>query len=187
LRRGDEFQQFLRIIEPLLKIVLVFAEGSGRKLRGNAGVFQARIRRDETDLVQTNALRACKRGLQLYGKFGGFCFAGWKGAGKTANFLLCDGGEKLNAGKAGSGEQLSELFFCGSAFQGNAIQQQLRAGGTEHQPVVRTCGNCRAELVPGDVQLFGGTGVLETVQTGKLQEYVKASYEGPSRSRLRIR
>jgi hypothetical protein len=123
LRSGDEFQQFLRIIEPLLKIVLVFAEGSSRELRGDAGVFQARIRGDEADLVQTNALRACKRGLQLYGKFGGLGFAGWKGAGKAANFFLCDGGEKLNAGKAGSGEQLSKLFFGRSAFQGNAIQQ----------------------------------------------------------------
>jgi hypothetical protein len=36
------------------------------------------------------------------------------------------------------------------------------------------------QLTPGDVQLFDSTAVLETVQTGKLQENVQASYEGPS-------
>jgi hypothetical protein len=99
---------------------------------------------------------------------------------------LSDAGKKLNAGKAGGGKQLRKLFLSRSAFQRNAIQQQLGTGGAEHQPVVRSRGNRLSQFAPCDIQLFDGTGVLETVQTGKLQEYVEASYEGPSRSRLGV-
>jgi hypothetical protein len=60
------------------------------------------------------------------------------------------------------------------------------AGGAEHQPVVRSHGDRRSQFAPCDIQLFDGTGVLETVQTGKLQEYIEASHKGPSRSRLGV-
>jgi hypothetical protein len=123
----------------------------------------------------------------LYGKLGRLCLAGWKCPGKPANLFLRDGGKKLNAGQPGSGEQLGKLFLNRSAFQRNAIQQQLGTGGSEHQPVLRSHGNRFPQFAPCDIQLFDGTGVLETVQTGKLQEYVEASYEGSSRSRLDVR
>jgi hypothetical protein len=116
----------------------------------------------------------------LYGEFGRLCFARWKCARKPANLFLCDGGEKLNACQSGSGKQLSELFFGGSAFQGNAVKQQLRTSRAQHEARIRPSGNGRVQLTPGDVQLFDSTAVLETVQTGKFQENVQASYEGPS-------
>jgi hypothetical protein len=180
LRRGNQLEQFLRVIEPFLKLVLVFAERGGRKLCGHAGIFQTRVRRDKADLIQAYALGAGECGFQLYGKFRGLCFACRKRTGKPANLFLCDGGEKLNAGESGSGKQLSELLFGGSAFQGNAVKQQLRTSRAQHEARVRPSGNGLVQLTPGDVQLFDSTAVLETVQTGKLQENVQASYEGPS-------
>jgi hypothetical protein len=60
---SDQFQQFLGIIEPLFEFILVFPKRSGRELRGHAGILQARIRGDETHLIQTYALRARERGF----------------------------------------------------------------------------------------------------------------------------
>jgi hypothetical protein len=131
LSGGDKFQQFLGIIQPFFEIVL-FAEGSGCELRGDAGVLQARISGHEADFVQTDALRSCERGFKLNGELGGFCFAGWKGAGEPAYFFLGDRRKKLNAGEAGGGKQLGKLFLGGSAFERNAIEQELGAGGAKH-------------------------------------------------------
>jgi hypothetical protein len=63
LRRGNQFQQFLRIIEPFSEFVLVSAERSGRELRSDAGVFQARVGRHKANLIQPNALSAGECGL----------------------------------------------------------------------------------------------------------------------------
>jgi hypothetical protein len=186
LSGGDKFQQFLRIIQPFFEIVL-FAEGSGCELRGDAGVLQARIGGHEANFIQADALGAGERGFELNGEFRWLSFAGWKGARKSADFFLRNRGKELNAGEPCGGKQLGELFFGGSAFEGNAIEQELRAGGAEHQAVVGSRGDSSPEFVPRDVQLFGSAGVLEAVQAGELQEYVKASYEGPTRSRLSIR
>jgi hypothetical protein len=125
LRRGNQLQQFLGIIEPFSEFVLVSAEGSCGELRGYAGVFQARVGCDKADLIQPYALGAGERSFQLDGEFGGLCFARWKRPGETADFLLRDRGKKLNAGKSCGGKQLSELFFGGSAFERNAIKKQL--------------------------------------------------------------
>ena len=132
-------------------------------MRRHAGILEARVGRDETNLVQTDALGAFERGFQLYGEFSGLCFARWECAGKPDNLFLGDRGKKLNAGQSGGGEQLRKLLFGGSAFQGNAIQQQLGASRPEHQPVLRSRGHRRLKFVPGDIQLFGGAGVFETV------------------------
>jgi hypothetical protein len=63
LRCGNQFQQFLGIIQPLFEFTLVFPKRSSRELRGHAGLLQSRIRRDETHLIQTYAGRARERGF----------------------------------------------------------------------------------------------------------------------------
>jgi hypothetical protein len=63
LRGGDQFQQFLGIIQPFFEFILVFPKRSGRELRCHAGIFQSRIRRDETHLIQAYALRARECGF----------------------------------------------------------------------------------------------------------------------------
>jgi hypothetical protein len=111
---------------------MILAERCGRELSGHAGFLQTRVRCYEANLVDTNALRASKGGFQLIGQLGWFGFSSGKCAYKSSDFFLSDGGEKLNAGQPGGGEELGELFFSWSALKRNTVEEQLRTGGAEH-------------------------------------------------------
>src|SRR5579884_263507 len=75
LGSGNELEQLLRVVEPLLKFVLLVAEGSGRQLRGHAGFLQSRIGGDEANLVNANTFGSRESLFELLGKLGRFGFA----------------------------------------------------------------------------------------------------------------
>jgi hypothetical protein len=109
-----------------------------------------------------------------------FGFAGGKGAHEAADLFFRNRSEKLDAGQTRRGEQLRELLFRGRSFQGHAIQQQLRIRRSEQQARVRPHGDGGAQLLPCDLELFDGPGMLVAVQASKLQQDVQASYESAS-------
>jgi hypothetical protein len=111
---------------------MILAERCGRELSGHAGFLQTRVRCYEANLVDANALRATERSFQLISQLGGFGLPSGKRACKPSDFFLSDGGEKLNAGEPGGGEELGELFFSWSALKRNTVEEQLRTGGAEH-------------------------------------------------------
>lgn len=158
------------IVQPLLELILItITQRSGGKLRGHAGLFMARIRGHEANFVDADSLRSGKRGFQLQGELSGLGFPGRKCMREPAEFFFGDGGKKLDAGEAGRGEQLRKLPFRRSTFQRHTIQQELGTCRSKQKPALRAEGNRCAQLFPGDLELFDGTGVLIAVQPGKLQ------------------
>jgi hypothetical protein len=98
LRRSDQLQQLVRVLQPVLEFVLLVAKGGGRELCGDAGFFQARVRGDKTNLVYADARGARQRGFKLFGQFRGLGLAGWESTSETTEFVLVHMGEKLHAG-----------------------------------------------------------------------------------------
>jgi hypothetical protein len=123
----------------------------------------ARIRGHKTNFVDADALRSGKRRFQLQGEFSGLGFPGRKCMREPAELFFSNGRKKLNAGQAGRGEQLRKLLFRWSTFQRHAIQQELRACGPKQKSALRAEGNRCVELLPGNFELFDGTGVLVAV------------------------
>src|SRR5204862_6336580 len=90
LRRGNQFEQLLGIVQPLSEFFLVAAKRCGGNLRGHARVFQPRIGGHEVNLIDVDSLRARESGFQLQGKLGGFGSAGGKSAHESANLFFRD-------------------------------------------------------------------------------------------------
>jgi hypothetical protein len=78
LGRGNQFEQFMRVVQPFRKLVLVIAERCGRQLRSHARFLQPRIRGHEANLVDADSARPGERRLQLQRQLGGFGFTGGK-------------------------------------------------------------------------------------------------------------
>jgi len=150
-------------------------------LRGDASLFEARVSGDETNLIDADSVGSRESGLQLLRQFSGLGFSGGKGVGETAEFLLGNGVEELNAGKPSGRQQLRKLLFRQRPFQGHAIQQKLGAGGSQKESTIRAQRHGSAQLFISDFQLFGGADVLVAVKAGKLQEDVEASDKSPPR------
>ncbi len=94
---------------------------------------------------------------------------------------------KLDTRQPRRTQQQGKLFFCRSAFERHAIQQQLHSGRAQQQSVFSVFWNCRAQLAPRNIQLLHRSCMLVTVQAGELQQYVQASYKGAGSCRLRVR
>jgi hypothetical protein len=101
LGSGDQFEQFMRVVQPFRKLVLVVAERCGRQLRGHARFLQPRIRGHEANLIDADSLSTSERGLQLQRQLGGFGFPGGKRTYKPPQFVLRYAGEELHAGQPG--------------------------------------------------------------------------------------
>ena len=168
------------VVHQVGELVLILTEGSDRQLCGHAGFLQPRVRGYEANFIDADSLRARERGLQLQCQLRGFGFAGGKGVHEPANLFFRYGSEKLYAGQAGGAEQLRELLFRGRSFQGHAIQQKLRIRRPQQQAALRPKRDSCPQLLPSDLELFFGPGMLVPVQAGKLQENVQASYESAS-------
>ena len=92
----------------------------------------------------------------------------------------------MHAADARGGKQFCKLLFRGSAFQGYAVEQQLRARSGKEQTRICAVWNRRAQFLPGAIELLDRPDMVEPVQTGKLQEDVQASDESPRRSRFGV-
>jgi hypothetical protein len=122
LRGSNQFEQFMRVVQPLRELVVIFPEGCDSQLGRHAGVLQPGIRGYEADFIDANALRSRKGSLQLESQFGWFGFAGGKSARKAPELFFRHAGKELHAGEACGGEQLGELFFGWGTFQRHAVQ-----------------------------------------------------------------
>jgi len=116
LRRGNQLQQFLWVVQPLPELILLVAQRGGGNLCCHARVFEARIRGHETNLIDADTLRASEGCLQLQCQFGRFSFSGGKGACEAPELFLGDRGKELNAGKSRCRKQLRKLLFRDSSF-----------------------------------------------------------------------
>ena len=165
---------------------MILAKRSNRQLRGDARVFQPRVGGHKANFIDADSLRSRERGFQLLRQFRRFGFASGKGVNKPPDLFLRHGSKKLHAGQPRRREQLRELLFRRRSFQRHAIQQKLGIRGPEKQPPICPQRNGGAQFLPGDLELFDGTGVLVAVQAGKLQQNVQASYESASRRRFGV-
>ena len=169
---GNQFKQFVRVVQQIGELVLILAERCYRQLRGHARVFQPRIGGHKADFIDADSLRPGQRGFQLQRQLRWFGLPGGKSVNKSANLFFCDRSEKLYAGQARRAEQLRELLFGWRPFQRHTIQQELRIRRSEQQSPVRPHGNSGAQFLPGDLQLFDRPGMLVAVQASKLQQNV---------------
>jgi hypothetical protein len=90
------------------------------------------------------------------------------------------------AADARGGKQFCKLFFRGSALERHTIQQQLRTARAEQQTCIGCVWNGRAQFLPGTIELLDRADMVIPVQTGKLQENVQASDEGPCCGRFGV-
>jgi hypothetical protein len=57
LSSGNQFEQFMRVVQPFRKLVMVVAERCGCQLRGHARFLQPRIRGHEANLIDADSTR----------------------------------------------------------------------------------------------------------------------------------
>jgi hypothetical protein len=169
-------QQFLRIIQPVLKLPFAPAQ-SLRGQRGNnlvpgiRGVFA-----HKAHFIDLDPGVALERRAQLVNQ--GFCAAGSAAGGKSAyksgQTGLRASGRKMNAGDSGVREHSREAFFRGRGFQRYTVNMQLRPRGAQQQAGLPGNLQRRAQFVPGGFELRGSARMPELVQPGKLQQNVEA-------------
>src|SRR2546426_1889053 len=177
---GDELEQFLWSLDPVLEIFGVCPPSAGRKLRCGLGLTKTGVCGYKTDFVDTNSIGAREGGLQLLSQLHGFRLARGKGMHEPRQFLRCDGRKEMNAGQTSGGEELGELAFRRSAFQRHPVQKELGSSGAKKQARLSPRGDGFAQFLPGGVQLFGGPGMLKSVEPGQFQENIQAAHKGAS-------
>jgi hypothetical protein len=63
LGRRDQFEEFVRIIEQIRKLVLILAHRCDRQLRGHTGFLKPRIRGHKTNFIDADSMCAGKGGF----------------------------------------------------------------------------------------------------------------------------
>jgi hypothetical protein len=89
---------------------------------------------------------------------------------------VCEVGErdligKVNAGQAGSGQELGEAAFRLAGFERNAVDKKFVVGNTQQEPVVAAQRNL--QLRPCCFELTVGPLVADTVQPGVLYQDIE--------------
>ena len=187
LRRGDQFQKLLWIVQPIFELIVVLPEGGRGELRRETRFLQTRVGGYETHFVDADSLRARQRLLQLLREFRRLRFPGRECPRKPAEFLRSKRREELHAGEARGGKQLRKLFFRRRAFERNPVQEKLGTAGPEQQAVLAARGDSHAKLTPSGVKLLRCAHVLEAVKTRELQENVQTSNKRSPRGSLWVR
>ncbi len=124
-RRGDQLQQLLWIVQPLLKLG---AERLSCNLSGDTDVSGEWIGSHEFHFVYLDGARFPAAAQCFFNLFGNIlCFGAGKskGANQACEVFNGDAFRKMQAGKAGCGQQLPETFFYLPGFERNAIEQQF--------------------------------------------------------------
>jgi hypothetical protein len=65
LRSGNQFEQFMRIVQQIGELVMIFAQRSRCDLRRHARILQPRVRGYEAEFIDADSLRPGERRLQL--------------------------------------------------------------------------------------------------------------------------
>lgn len=181
LRRRDQLQQLLWVVQPFLELILVVVpQRRGGNLRRHARFLQPRIRGHEANFIDADSLRARQRSLQLLREFRWFGLSSGKRSRESRQLFLVDAREKLHAGQARRGQQLCKLSFSRRTFQRHAIQQKLRTRRAQQQTALYFQRNGFVQLLRSNLELFERTDMVMAVQSGKLQQDIQASYESAS-------
>jgi hypothetical protein len=173
-------QHFLRIFEEIAVLVALCAKHLGCELRGYLNSSNGTVFRHESNLIDLDGGFAGQRGFQLLPQRAGLGIAARKCAHKAGKLRLRGIWCEMDAGDAGSSQQLREAFFRGSRSQRHAVQQDLVSGGTEQQTSLSAFIERGAQFFPRSLKLSHGAHMTEFVQARKLQQDVQAADECPS-------
>ena len=137
--RGNELQQFLRIVQPLLEFG---AQRLGSNLRRDGYVSVAWISRYKFDLVDPNRRLFVipERILDLLDHVLSFGTAHGKGPNQPGKIVNRDSLGKMNACQTGCRQKLGEAAFRLPRFQRYAVQQQPVLGHTQQKAAIAILG-----------------------------------------------
>ncbi|HYL47574.1 MAG TPA: hypothetical protein VEU52_11140 [Candidatus Limnocylindrales bacterium] len=160
-RSGDQLNHFFRAAEPVLHAFGIRAESLDGQLRGDARFGKPCIFRYEAKLVDTNSRGqlAAEKLFEALAEGADFRAGFHESFDEIVEFIPVNRGAKTDAGHTGGGKKVCKAPFSRGTFQGNAIQKELRTGGSEEKPgrAGRFYGLCK--LMPGGIELVGGAGV----------------------------
>jgi hypothetical protein len=125
----NQLQEFLRIIQPLLELGSECLCGDLGCDRNFSGGWISSHEFHFIDLDR-RAATVAKGVFDLLGDVLSFRPANRKGAYQPCEVLNRDLRREVNAGKAGSGQQLGEAALCLPGFERNPIEEELVAGYT---------------------------------------------------------
>src|SRR5271154_7598345 len=74
---------------------------------------------------------------------------------QIGELIALDARKEPDAGHTCGVEEIGETAFGGAGFQGDAIEQELRAGGPQEQATLTGGSHCIPKLTPGGVELPG--------------------------------
>ena len=159
------------------------AERLGCDLGRHAYLASGGISGDKPDFVDANrrALAVSEGTLDLFDHILGPGSAHGEGSHQLDKLFLGDLIGEVDAGQAGSGQQLREAAFGLAGLQRSAIEQKFILRDTEQEGAVRSLGQALLQLVPCSCKLSLGALVLEAVQANVLHQYVQTVYERSGR------
>jgi hypothetical protein len=87
----------------------------------------------------------------------------------------------MNTGQSRGGEQLGKAALGLTAFQRNAVQQQLGSGDAKQKSTLARLGQGLLQFVPGDFELGFRAFVIEAVEPNVFNQNIETVYEGAGR------
>ena len=180
--RGDQLQQFLRIIQPLLEFR---PERLGRDLSGDADIPGQRIGRHKLHFINLDRAAQLAAGTERFFDLLGnvLCFrsGNCESAYQAGEVLDRYVFGEVQAGQSGSVEQLRETALGIPGFEWNAIEQQLVVGNAQQEARVAGSGQTLLQFIPRDFELGLGALVIVAIHPRILDEDVQTMNKRPCR------
>ena len=180
LRRSDQLQHFLRVVQPLFEFR---AERLCRQLCRHGNFSGRRISRDKLYFVNFDGgvLVIAQRFFKLPGEVLRLRSAHRESGDQAGKVLEGNLAGKMNAGQTGRRQQLSEASFGLPCLKRGAVKQELVVGYAEQESAIAIFGQAFPQFFPRDVELAFGTLVLYSVQASVFNENVQAVDKRPRR------
>src|ERR1700689_5631086 len=125
-------------------------------------VGKSRVFRDEANLVDADA------GVAATGEIDCEAVGEWyslrarfhEALHQIGEFCALDARKETDAGDSGGVEEISEITFGGAGFQGAALEQKLRTGGSQQKATLPRCSYRCLQFRPCGIELAGRAGML---------------------------
>ena len=180
LRRGNQLQQFLRIIQPLFELR---PQRLRRQLRGHRYFPRRRVGCHELDLINPDGriLVVAQSLLDLLGEVLRLGTAHGEGAHQPRKVIERNFIGEQNTGKSRSIQQLREAALGLPRLERNAVEKEFVVRDPEQKPSIAALGQCLLQFVPSRLELIFGTLVIHSIKPRVLDQNIEAMQERPGR------
>ena len=177
--RGDQLQQLLGIVQPLLELR---SQGLGCDLGGDTHVAGQRIGRHKLHFIDPDGAAIFVRAQSFFNLSRYIlCLRSpdRERAHQTNEVFLSHVFGEVQAGESGGIQQRGETALGVPRFQRNPIQQQLVVGHAQQEALVPGGGQTLLQFFPGNFELRLGALVPIAIHPGVLDQDVQAVHKRP--------